>query len=203
MLVEPPETLLTELRTRYSEPQRAYHTWQHIEALLSHFRRHQSKLDDPTRVLWAMYWHDAIYDPRASDNELRSAELLRKQAQDFLTETQIEQAAQIIEATEKHFVPDDVDPALRNDLELFLDLDLSILAQNSEVFAQYEKDIRTEYIFVPEERYREARSGVLSGFLKRHHIYFNRLLREAWEVRARENLAQSIATLTDDEPDLR
>jgi predicted metal-dependent HD superfamily phosphohydrolase len=64
-----PAALMEALRQRYYEPQRHYHTWAHVEALLGHYRRWVRSLNRPEPVLWALYWHDAIYDPQRKDNE--------------------------------------------------------------------------------------------------------------------------------------
>jgi predicted metal-dependent HD superfamily phosphohydrolase len=142
-----------------------------------------------------LYWHDAIYDPTASDNEARSANLLRNDAAGILPEEEIEAAAQIIRATEKHCIPDGVDPALRSDMGLFLDLDLSILGQPRKIFDAYEAAIKKEYGFVPMEAYRKGRSAVLKSFLGRPQLYFTNEIRLLWENTARENLARSIDAL--------
>src|SRR5687768_3337965 len=68
-----PETLLAELVGRYSEPHRFYHTLQHLRECFSvlepasHLARHLGE------VQLALWFHDAIYDTRAQDNEELSA----------------------------------------------------------------------------------------------------------------------------------
>ncbi|MDC6684803.1 hypothetical protein N4Q63_27415, partial [Leclercia adecarboxylata] len=71
-----PARLLAELRTRYAEPQRAYHTWRHIAELLAFWDETQAEMHQPMAVLSAILFHDAIYEPFAKDNEARSADLL-------------------------------------------------------------------------------------------------------------------------------
>ena len=73
----PSPSLIDDLKRRYGEPQRHYHTWEHIEALLGHYQTMVDQLNDPIATLWALYWHDAIYDPQAGDNEDKSADLLQ------------------------------------------------------------------------------------------------------------------------------
>ena len=70
-VIEPPPSLLTAVRARYDEPQRVYHNWGHVEALLALYESHKGMLRDPTRVLWAIYWHDAILT--RPDMTMRSA----------------------------------------------------------------------------------------------------------------------------------
>lgn len=193
---EPPPELIDGLRQRYGEPQRHYHTWAHIEALLRHFETIRDGLCNAEAVLWALYWHDAIYDPQASDNEDRSAGLLQEQASDHLSKEALELADRIIRATKRHEVPVGLTAKDESDLKHFLDIDLSILAAAEPVFDAYEDQIRAEYTFVPEPIYRQARGGILQGFLQRDRLYFTDHFYRLWETQARTNLKRSIARLT-------
>lgn len=195
-MIAPSEDMLSGLKARYGEPQRAYHTWDHIEALLRHFNNAADLLHDPTSVLWALYWHDAIYDPKRPDNELASAELLRAEAADALPETHRDLASIIIEATAKHQLPEDLDDKALSDTAYFLDMDLSILGTQEDVFDAYEGQIQFEYNFVPIAAYKAARANILQGFLNRERLYFTEHYRQRWEAQARGNLARSIERLT-------
>jgi predicted metal-dependent HD superfamily phosphohydrolase len=190
-----PAPLLESLRTRYAEPQRHYHSWTHIEALLAHFRRWENEFHRSGPVLWALYWHDAIYDPAAKDNEERSARLLEHDAAKYLSEDDLAFATTIIRATATHTVPDGLSPDDMMDLSLFLDLDLSILAAHQPVYDQYEKNIRAEYAFVSEEQFRAGRTAILKGFLSRERLYFTPLAHREWEESARANLERAIGAL--------
>ena len=189
------EQQLIDLKRRYSEPQRYYHTWAHIEALLGHFESIKRELHDPDAVLFALYWHDAIYDPQALDNEERSAEVLLVEAKNLIGAESLEAAAQIIRATKAHKVPAGLSYERERDLKLFLDMDLSILATPPIVYAQYDADIRAEYSFVLLEAYKRGRLAVLSGFLERERLYFSDYFYTLWEQQARLNLQGSIETL--------
>ncbi|MEH6807301.1 MAG: hypothetical protein V7651_00490 [Hyphomonas oceanitis] len=191
----PPSDLLEPLKTRYAEPQRHYHTWAHIEALLRHFGRLKPHLNRPEAVLWALYWHDAIYDPMAKDNEDESADLLQAEAGTHLAPDDLALADKIIRATAKHVVPEGLSPEDESDLCFFLDMDLSILAARPDVFDQYERDVRAEYAAVPDMAFRAGRSMILQGFLKRDRLYFTDTCRAEWEEAARANLARSVAAL--------
>mgnify|MGYP001791742325 CR=1 FL=1 len=192
----PPSDMLDGLKLRYGESQRHYHTWDHVEALLAHFHSIEATLFDPEATLWALYWHDAIYDPQKSDNEDQSADLLREEAAGILDSDALDRADTIIRATQQHLVPEGVSAEDRHDLQTFLDIDLSILASDADVFDTYEANIRKEYAFVPEDVYAQARAAILSGFLKRERLYFSDHYHNLWEDRARANLQRSISRLT-------
>jgi len=97
----------------------------------------------PAAVEMAIWFHDAIYDPRAADNEERSAELARL----YLAEARVSVAfqdsvARLVLATKQH------DGSLDPDAPLMVDIDLSIFGQPAERFWQYEEQIRGEYEWV-------------------------------------------------------
>jgi predicted metal-dependent HD superfamily phosphohydrolase len=199
-VIEPPPPLLASLRARYDEPQRAYHNWSHIEALLALYETHNGMLRDPTRVLWAIYWHDAVYDPAAHDNELRSAALMREEARDLLPDARIVQIEKLILATVTHELPEGLGFDVTADCAVFLDLDLSILAAGEDVFDAYEAGVRKEYAFVPDDVFAAARKATLERFLGREKLYFSPMLARLWDARARANLKRSIARLSRSTP---
>ena len=190
-----PGYLLNRLKARYGEPQRHYHTWDHIEALKRHFDALADEWHRSEPVLWALYWHDAIYDPTRPDNEELSAQLLEEDGRGHLGAEDLAFAAQIIRATATHEVPDGLSDDDRADLALFLDIDLSILGAREQVFDQYEADVRAEYAFVPEDAFRAGRAKVLKSFAERPAIYFTEEGRARWDVQARLNLSRSLARL--------
>src|SRR5262245_82205 len=59
---------------QYAQPPRAYHNLGHIAHCLEEFDRARRLARNPLAVEGAIWFHDAIYDSRAADNESRSAE---------------------------------------------------------------------------------------------------------------------------------
>ncbi len=194
-MLKPDKVLIERLKARYEEAQRAYHTWDHIEGLLGHFETLSDHIADKTRILWALYWHDAVYDPMRSDNETASADLLRAEGKGHIPDTTLEEAAIIIEATAKHHLPGTLSGEALSDASYFLDMDLSILAAREDIFDAYEDNIRFEYSFVSADTYTSARANILKGFLAREQLYFTDICRARWEDKARANIQRSIAKL--------
>jgi len=190
-----PAKLMDRLQQRYAEPQRHYHTWAHIEALLGHYLRWEDRFHRPVPVLWALYWHDAVYDPQAKDNEEQSARLLEQEAAGHLPAEDIAFAATIIRATAGHAVPEGLTEEDAADLALFLDMDLSILGAPRHVYDRYEAAIRAEYAFVPEDRFRAGRGAILKDFLLREKLYFTALAAHLWQAPAHENLSRALDAL--------
>ena len=188
--------LLADLRTRYAEPHRAYHSWSHIEALLALFDEVHPALADGDAVLLAILFHDAIYDPTRSDNEALSAELLTASAAGVTAPPDsLARATRLIEATRTHSLSDGQDASERDDAALFLDLDLSILGASPERFDAYEQQVRQEYAFVPAAAFATGRARILQGFLGRETLYFSAWGRQRFEQPARANLQRSLAAL--------
>src|SRR5688500_4761545 len=63
------------LAAAYSAPDRYYHTLEHLAEMFAVAARLTSITDDPAALHLAIWFHDAVYDPRAKDNEARSADL--------------------------------------------------------------------------------------------------------------------------------
>lgn len=177
-------TLGDELLARHSEPQRHYHTERHIEAVIGHL--HALDALSSTTLL-AAFFHDAIYDPTAADNEEQSAALLEAS----IEHAAVAEAATIIRATAGHQLPD----AATNDCRAFLDADLSILGSAPHVYAGYAEAIRAEYAHVPDQDYRVGRAAVLRGFVGRTQLYFTQVGVTRWDTLARSNLTAEIVQL--------
>jgi predicted metal-dependent HD superfamily phosphohydrolase len=78
------------------------------------------------------------------------------------------------------------------DEQVLVDIDLSILGASEERFAEYERQIREEYSYVPGPLFRLKRRAVLKSFLDRPTIYSTLVLRTQFEARARDNLARAL-----------
>jgi predicted metal-dependent HD superfamily phosphohydrolase len=92
-------------------------------------------------------------------------------------------------ATKHHPLTSDADTAL------MLDIDLSILGRCPDRFTEYTEQIRREYSWVPEPLYREKRTEILEGFLRRKRIYQTGEFAGRLEGQARANLLQAVQSL--------
>jgi predicted metal-dependent HD superfamily phosphohydrolase len=182
--------LFQQLQASYAQPWRAYHNMQHIQEALQHFDHAYSLAEQPAEVEVAIWFHDAIYDPKRPDNEVRSAEW----AQQALLSRQIPPAKaqrvyDLILATQHDHSPTTTDAAL------LIDIDLVILGQPATRFAAYDQAIRLEYDWVPATTFRTRRCAVLQHFLDRTRIYQTDYFFVRLEQQARQNLAHAIAQL--------
>lgn len=65
--------VLRTLLDSYREPHRGYHTLRHLDECFEQFDTVRTLCTYPGEVQLALWFHDAIYDTRAADNEDRSA----------------------------------------------------------------------------------------------------------------------------------
>lgn len=182
--------IFDELLARYGEPHRRYHTLVHVDACLGLLDWYRGSAQHPERIELALWFHDAVYDPRANGNERQSAELARAR----LGSLGVPLGA--LSEIEAHVLATQSHQAVDPDAELLLDLDLSILGARSHAYARFEREVREEYAHVPDAQFRAGRSAILRGFLARPEIYRTRTLREEFEARARKNLEQRLLELT-------
>jgi predicted metal-dependent HD superfamily phosphohydrolase len=187
--------LKKELSALYRSDQRHYHGLSHIEALLALAREYREILADPEAIDAAIWFHDAIYDSRAKDNEARSAALARQKLAGRIDTVRIDRIASMIEATATHQLPDFLQDGARLDAALFLDMDLAVLGASSEAFDAYEQAVRQEYGWVPEPAWITGRSAVLKNFLARPYVFNTRQFRARFEQQARANMERSLASL--------
>ena len=185
-----PQQVYQELVSRYSESQRHYHNLTHIGECLAEFDSAGPLAKDPVAVELAIWFHDAVYDPHAADNEERSAELATQSITKAGGELELSRAVTaLVLATKAH------NPALHPDAPLLVDVDLSILGQPKERFQEYEAQIRREYEWVPSETFKVKRAEILGRFLARNRIYSTDHFFTKYEQQTRSNLQNSIRSL--------
>jgi predicted metal-dependent HD superfamily phosphohydrolase len=142
----------------------------------------------PAEVEVGLWFHDAVYDVQRSDNEARSADWLREAAGAAGISADVtERVRALIMATRHAALPQG------GDEQLLVDIDLAILAADDARFAEYERQIRAEYAFVPDATFAARRRAVLARFRDRERIYSTPRLHDELERAARANLARAIA----------
>lgn len=182
------------LLARWAEPQRRYHTVDHLRAVLD-------RVDELTDqggeggelelVRLAAWFHDAVYRPDRSENEERSALLAEKAlAEAGLTPHEVAEVARLVRLTVTH------DPAV-GDLngETLCDADLAVLASDPDTYAGYAAAVREEYGFVPDDAFREGRATVLRHLLDLPRLFRTPYGAAVWEEKARENVERELKEL--------
>lgn len=184
LTLTPAPLLQQQLLAAYAQPQRHYHTQQHLAECLEWMRQVRHLANAPAAVELALWFHDAVYEVRGNENEQRSAEWAWQALQQAGAPADLAQTvSQLILATKHHQAPSDADA------QLLVDIDLAILAASPKRFAQYNQQIRAEYQHVPRWLYHIKRRQVLASFLKRTSIFSTPYFQERLEQKARLNLA--------------
>ncbi|MBD0712342.1 MULTISPECIES: hypothetical protein [unclassified Streptomyces] len=182
------------LLERWAEPQRRYHTVEHLRAVLDRIDELADQGGEGGElelVRLAAWFHDAVYRPDRSENEERSAALSEKALTEAgLTPHEVAEVARLVRLTTTH------DPA-EGDLngETLCDADLAILASDPDTYQRYTVAIREEYAFVPPADFREGRTKVLRHLLALPRLFRTPYGAAVWEEKARENVERELREL--------
>lgn len=176
--------LWKDLMRRYSEPHRVYHGPAHLAQVIGLLETMQA----PDELLFAAWYHDAVYQPGRGDNEARSAllaaECLRQGGYGADAAAVVHAA---ILATASH--------RAESRFAALLDADLAILGAPATDYAAYRAAIRREYASVPEPAFRNGRLAFVRAMLAREAIYQTPHCWRLYEAAARVNLDRERAEL--------
>ena len=204
MLTVSPKTqkfLLKELHQRH----RYYHTYSHVCHILESIQEYKDKLSNVQAAELAAHFHDVVYEvgDAYDHNEVNSCRVFLEKIEednpnisvdnetdpDFRT---VQLTLIMIGCTFGHTLE-----RLRNsvvlteeeleDVKMFLDFDLRILAETEERLLDFENGIRKEFSIYDDEIYRHGRTKVLQSFLNRRQLFFSEVGKN-WEEKARQNL---------------
>lgn len=141
---------------------------------------------DGTVVGLAAWFHDAVYDGGADDEELSA-----QWAERALPPAYADEVARLVRMTAHHRPADD-DPAGC----ALSDADLAILAAPRERYDTYAAGVRADFAHVADDDFRAGRAAVLRDLAAKPHLFHTPQARELWERDARANLEREISELT-------
>ena len=195
--VEPEKVnnLWQDIAIRYSETQRAYHSLQHIEQLFAQFEQIKHVLNEPHIIALALFYHDVIYEPTRSDNELKSAEYAVEALRPYLSAAQCQHIYELIMMTAHHRLAECSNAQKNFDAAYLLDMDLSILGACWLEYEQYAQAVRQEYAHVSNADYRNGRMAVLKGLLAHPTLYLTDYYSTRLETQARQNIKRETISL--------
>jgi predicted metal-dependent HD superfamily phosphohydrolase len=185
----------------HREPHRRYHGVRHLRWVVRHAielagrPEAAGRVDDLGAVVAAAFFHDAVYDPTRTDNEAVSARLAGRALGELgWTPARAASVSTLIDATAGHTAS--AAPGAALDTAVLLAADLAVLASDPASYAEYVTGVRAEYAHVVDSDWRTGRTGVLRRFTERSAIFDPALGLDAWERRARANLAAELAGLS-------
>lgn len=185
-----------EIAARYATPARAYHSLDHVAALMREYGEVAlgPGWAQPVEAWLAVLYHDAIYDAGRPDNETRSADLAVAEIERWLPEAGVDTArvADLIGLTAHHGRL--TGETLDEDARHFLDCDMAILAAPPATFDAYCEAVAEEYsgVLAP-DAYAAGRRQFLSGLLSQERIFLSAMFQARRERAARDNLARALA----------
>ena len=188
-------TLWKEVQIAYTQPERYFHNLSHLEQIINALLPVQSQVEDWDTLLFAVYYHDFVYDVvqyvTENNNEDQSAE----KAEEVLKKInypaeKIERCKQHILATKKHELSQDTDT------NYLTDADLSILGQSPDNYEIYYKQIRKEYFIYPDTIYHAGRQKVLRHFLGMDRLYKTETFYQQYEAMAKENIQRELEIIS-------
>jgi predicted metal-dependent HD superfamily phosphohydrolase len=182
-----------ELVRRYGSVSRSYHDARHLLEVLDAVDAMVDEADDIDAVRLAAWFHDAVYDVRAPDNEERSAQLAESVLPAYdVDDVTVAEVARLVRLTEAH----DPHSGDRNG-EVLCDADLAILASDDSRYATYVDGVRAEYRHVDDRTFATGRAAVLRQLLGLSSLFRTKHGQSTWEERARANVSRELDELTE------
>lgn len=175
----------------YEEEHRQYHNVGHLKDLVNQFEEHRNKFKSKEKaVIAALLFHDVIYECQPKDDEIASAEYARI----VLTELGVEEdvintTVSIIMTTSNHKATD-------YETQLFLDMDMSILASDENKYDSYVNGVAYEFLSKHKgltlEAFNEARRELFCKPTLEAGKIFKTIDYKALEVRAVKNIQREM-----------
>jgi predicted metal-dependent HD superfamily phosphohydrolase len=180
------EATWARLRAAWASEGRRYHNLEHLMECLGELDGVRASKDISDTAELALFYHDAVYEPRAHSCEERSAKLLCEDARalEIPCERALASAA-CVRATAHFAGAKAVGPAQ----ELVVDIDLAILGRDPLRFLEYEYAVAEEFADPADLAFTLARGRFLASLLRRPAIFQTEGLRDRHERRARANIA--------------
>lgn len=173
------------LRGLWSAEDRRYHNLEHLADCLRELDAAAADAPESDVAELALWFHDAVYEPRSRDGEERSAGLLLAESKTLrLPEETARIAADGVRAT-AHGASSGTSPMEA----LVADVDLSVLGRDPLRFMEFEYAVEEEYKSVPSLVFRRARGRFLDSLLSSPSIFRTEHFHNRYERQARSQIA--------------
>ncbi|MFE4194800.1 DUF4031 domain-containing protein [Paenarthrobacter sp. NPDC056912] len=183
------EELGLELLERWGEDGRKYHSRTHLLAVLEALDILTEPALPARTVALAAWFHDAVYEGVAGQDEEESARL----AEDRLAATglaagDVAEVARLVRLTSTHS-PEAGDHAGA----LLCDADLSVLGGDEQSYARYLAAVREDYARVSDADFAKGRAAVVRHLLELDPLFHGERAKTLWLDAARRNLAGELS----------
>ncbi len=185
------ESLWDAITKKHGAKNRYYHNLSHLEHLYHSLVEVKIHIRDWDILLFALFYHDYIYNVLKQDNEEQSAKKVIEILHSLnIEKNRITHCEEIILATKGHNI------SKNSDVNYFTDADLSILGSDWKNYTTYFSNVRKEYKYYPDFLYNKGRIKVLQHFIKMPRIFKTDYFYNQFESRAKDNLQQEINLLS-------
>ena len=173
----------------YQNKTRFYHTLEHVVNMLTLAEQYRDMIKSPEAIYFATWFHDAIQSI-GKDNEKESALYAAKVLEGLnVPQEIINKVRKMIFATKDHSEQND------EDVKLFIDLDLAILASDNKTYVKYQDNCRKEYL-IPNWMYKKGRVKFIKSMLKSKSIFQTVIFQNQYEQPAIKNIQQELSRYT-------
>lgn len=190
---------IVNILTRYSEPNRHYHTFSHIRNMTGYWERlmggKEITQEVTIDVMLAILFHDIVYDTKWSKNII----LEEASAQEFMgfcnrtmldiSPDRVVAISDMIRSTATHTPMNNNYPTLA-----FLDSDMFVLSLDRHQYIEYAKQVREEWAHIDDVSYTRGRMNFLTDVLETPCIYFTENMLDREDI-ARENMRYELRML--------
>ena len=183
--IDDSKAIYQRLLAGYHEPQRHYHTLDHIKHCLGMFENCKAMVNDPDALEMAIWMHDVILESGRRDNEARSAELYLELSRDVQHDEMRELVSRLIMTTLHN--GDTVD---EDDSNYMVDIDLSSFGLPWDEFLRDSLNLRAENPLLGDQDYQLNQTGFQRGLLARPRFFQSDFFFDRFEKQARDNLAR-------------
>ena len=173
-----------QLVDSYNKPQRYYHTLDHIEHCLSLFDKISSKLQSPQALELAIWFHDVVYQPGATNNEQLSADQFMQTTKNRFDDSLRNTVYQHIMAT--LHLHSEMNHA---DTKYMVDIDLSSFGLPWPEFIHDSENLRREMAHLSNADYCRKQSAFQQALMDRPRFFRSDYFYQNYESQARQNLS--------------
>lgn len=179
-----------KISNAYYSESRFYHNLTHLDSMLSDLEKVKNEIQDWDSILLSLFYHDIVYDATKSDNEEQSSEFAINELVSLNVPTiQIQKVEQLILATKSHIRNEN------NDINFFIDADISILGYEKDIYDNYSKNIRLEYLYYPGFVFNQGRINILDNIINYGSIFKTEYFKNKYEKTAQINLKNELDEL--------
>lgn len=174
----------------YNEPHRVYHRMTHVESCFRIFQDVVYLAENPDALALAIWFHDAIYDIDANDNEQRSADWFMQETKHVFDDALRDTVYGHILAT-MHCG----EPLQDHDSQIMVDIDLFSFGKPWPEFLRDSEDVRAEKPHIPDEQFYPKQCGFQQFLLEQPRFFHSDYFYRHYEKQARQNLTRFMALI--------